>query len=154
MKYFLDTEFIEDGKTIDLISIGIVREDGLTFYAENSDCDLERANDWVKANVIPLLPGKNIYELWQIREALLAYIGEDKEPEFWGYYCSYDWVVLCQMFGRMIDLPKHFPMYINDIKSFQKVLKPQLIFPKQEKEHHALEDAKHIRLMHKLVFND
>ena len=25
MRYFLDTEFIEDGKTIDLISIGIVR---------------------------------------------------------------------------------------------------------------------------------
>jgi hypothetical protein len=28
MKYFYGTEFIEDGKTIDLISIGIVAEDG------------------------------------------------------------------------------------------------------------------------------
>jgi hypothetical protein len=28
MRYWLDTEFIEDGKTIDLISIGIVAEDG------------------------------------------------------------------------------------------------------------------------------
>ena len=28
MKYWLDTEFMEDGKTIDLLSIGIVREDG------------------------------------------------------------------------------------------------------------------------------
>lgn len=28
MKYWLDTEFIEDGKTIDLVSIGIVSEDG------------------------------------------------------------------------------------------------------------------------------
>ncbi len=28
MRYFLDTEFYEDGKTIDLISIGIVAEDG------------------------------------------------------------------------------------------------------------------------------
>lgn len=26
MRYFLDTEFIEDGKTIDLISIGIVSD--------------------------------------------------------------------------------------------------------------------------------
>ena len=28
MKFFYDTEFIEDGHTIDLVSIGIVREDG------------------------------------------------------------------------------------------------------------------------------
>jgi hypothetical protein len=28
MKYYYDTEFIEDGRTIDLISIGIVAEDG------------------------------------------------------------------------------------------------------------------------------
>lgn len=33
MKYFLDTEFHEDGKTIDLISIGIVAEDGREYYA-------------------------------------------------------------------------------------------------------------------------
>ena len=44
MKYFLDTEFIEDGKTIDLISIGIVSEDGRELYCENSDCDLSRAS--------------------------------------------------------------------------------------------------------------
>ena len=28
MKIFFDTEFIEDGKTIELLSIGLVREDG------------------------------------------------------------------------------------------------------------------------------
>ena len=33
VKYFFDTEFYEDGKTIDLISIGIVAEDGREFYA-------------------------------------------------------------------------------------------------------------------------
>lgn len=35
MKYWFDTEFIEDGKTIDLLSIGIVSEEGHTLYAEN-----------------------------------------------------------------------------------------------------------------------
>ena len=48
MKYFLDTEFIEDGKTIDLISIGIVAEDGREYYAINSECDFPKANDWIK----------------------------------------------------------------------------------------------------------
>jgi hypothetical protein len=43
MKYFLDTEFIEDGKTIDLISIALVAEDGREIYLCNSDCDLNKA---------------------------------------------------------------------------------------------------------------
>ena len=37
-------------------------------------------------------------------------------PEFYGYYGSYDWVVFCWIFGRMLDLPNGFPMYIKDLK--------------------------------------
>jgi hypothetical protein len=58
-KYFLDTEFIEDGTTISLISIGIVCEDGREFYAVNRDCDLTKASQWVKNNVISKLPPKD-----------------------------------------------------------------------------------------------
>jgi hypothetical protein len=58
-KYFLDTEFIEDGKTISLISIGIACEDGREFYAVNRDCDLTKASQWVKDNVISKLPPKD-----------------------------------------------------------------------------------------------
>ena len=32
-RYFYDTEFIEDGTTIDLVSIGVVDETGREFYA-------------------------------------------------------------------------------------------------------------------------
>ena len=39
MKIFFDTEFIEDGKTIDLLSIGAVRDDGETYYAEPAEAD-------------------------------------------------------------------------------------------------------------------
>lgn len=42
MKYFFDTEFHEDGRTIDLISIGIVAEDGREYYAINRECDFDR----------------------------------------------------------------------------------------------------------------
>lgn len=38
------------------------------------------------------------------------------EPEFYAYYADYDWVVFCSLFGRMIDLPKGFPMYCKDLK--------------------------------------
>jgi len=37
MRYWYDTEFIEDGSTIDLISIGIVAEDGREYYAISTE---------------------------------------------------------------------------------------------------------------------
>lgn len=44
MRIWFDTEFIEDGKTIDLISIGLVRDDGSELYHENGACRLGRAS--------------------------------------------------------------------------------------------------------------
>lgn len=38
------------------------------------------------------------------------------QPEFYAYYADYDWVLFCSLFGRMIDLPKGFPMYCIDLK--------------------------------------
>ena len=52
MHYYLDTEFIEDGSTIDLISIGIVAEDGREYYAINYNCDFSKADYWVLENVL------------------------------------------------------------------------------------------------------
>lgn len=40
----------------------------------------------------------------------------DTPIEFYGYYSDYDWVLFCSLFGRMIDLPKDFPMYCIDLK--------------------------------------
>ncbi len=56
MRFFYDTEFIEDGTTIDLVSIGIVGEDGREFYAVSTEFDPDRAGKWVRANVLPKLP--------------------------------------------------------------------------------------------------
>jgi hypothetical protein len=137
--YFIDTEFIEDGRrrTIDLISIGVVSADGREYYACNDDCDLSKANDWVKANVIPSLPSKHIGTnpgdpsvhpsvrddilKWKTRDAIAHDILEFCSPEkygnpiFWGEWASYDWVVFCWIFGNMIDLPKNFPMRCRDV---------------------------------------
>lgn len=150
MKFFFDTEFIEDGKTIDLISIGIVAEDGREFYALNADCDWSKASDWVKENVLAHLPQDNSFlrsDGWMRRDwipsAILEFVGTDK-PEFWAYYADYDWVVLCQLFGRMIDLPKGWPMFCMDLKQLcVSVGNPQL--HKQDGEHHALNDARWVR---------
>jgi 3' exoribonuclease, RNase T-like len=46
VKYWLDTEFIARPYTIDLISIGLVAEDGREFYAESSEVDWSKASLW------------------------------------------------------------------------------------------------------------
>lgn len=159
MRYWYDTEFIEDGTTIDLISIGMVREDGRELYLISTEFDASKANDWVKENVLVHLPPRDInfsdptisprlrYDSlrWksraQIRDSLLALVGDDRKPEFWGYFSAYDHVALCQLFGPMIALPKGWPFYTRDIKQWCDQLgNPRL--PEQGKgEHHALADA-------------
>lgn len=163
MKYFLDTEFIEDGKTIDLISIGIVAEDGREYYAQNLECNFSKASDWVVKNVIPHLDrwvAYNEYRLmtnpfwtvaslashtpWRTKETIsreiIEFVGE--YPEFWAYYADYDWVVVCQLFGTMMDLPKKWPMYCMDIKQLAKHKgNPDLNTLPNQLEHNALEDA-------------
>ena len=142
MKFWFDTEFIEDGKTIDLLSIGVIAEDGRTFYAEPVEADQDKASDWVKANVLPHLKGPRMpREL--IARSLIDFMGE--KPEIWAYYADYDWVALCQLFGTMMDLPKGWPMYCRDVKQLcDSNGNPKL--PEQTStEHHALTDAEWTR---------
>lgn len=220
MKYFIDTEFHEGfykplfGKKrhfIDLISIGIVAEDGREYYAISKDFDLKAAWNaydqdphhtrnykakkvyWLRDNVL-----KQIFEDWinnyngrivrtglhfpledrkmtfkkmkkviikyagksnkQIAEEIKEFCGNIKphtlynmkngvgvEPEFYGYYADYDWVVFCSLFGRMIDLPKGFPMMCFDIQQMiteYKIDKNRLLKDvPQTNEHNALSDA-------------
>lgn len=171
MKYFYDTEFIEDGNTIDLISIGIVAEDGRTYYAISKAFNPKKASAWVQANVLAHLPPRVVNfsdvsvsprlkeesRAWkyrrEIKEDLLRFVGDDQQPEFWGYYADYDHVALCQLFGRMIDLPKGWPMYTRDLKQWADDLgNPEL--PKQgESEHHALADARWNREVYEFLRN-
>lgn len=187
MKYFIDTEFLEGKQskrllgvkygetkpTIDLISIGIVGEDGSEYYAISKDfnlkeawnrCDLIKSKDndgyeyWIRYNI--LKPIFNDLIMWngdndkysqftyknfkyllnkyglsnkKIAKEIKSFIAYNEEPDlssielfhpefkfsdisFYGYFSDYDWVVFCQLFGRMVDLPKGFPMYCIDLK--------------------------------------
>lgn len=134
MRYYLDTEFIEHATGIELLSLGIVSEKGESFYAENTAVDLRLADKWVGENVLPYLGKDNNFQYGMhgthyygdtttcqgdysyIHQEILNFLKEDDKPEFYAYYGAYDWVVFCKIFGRMIDLPKKFPMYVRDLK--------------------------------------
>lgn len=140
VKVWFDTEFIENGKTIDLLSIGMIREDGKTLYIENSEADLTQASFWVRANVFPYMKWSRAETRKNIAQRVRIFSGTD--PEFWAYCCSYDWVVLCQLYGKMIDLPIGFPHYCNDLATLA-TQKNNWNFPPLEEgnKHNALDDA-------------
>lgn len=147
-RIFFDTEFIEDGRTIDMISIGLVREDGATLYFESAECDLDRASDWVRKNVLCHLTGEKTPRR-EIARQIVEFAGSS--PEFWAYYADYDWVVLCQLFGRMIDLPDGWPMYCRDLK--QEADRLGVRFPPMQGiEHNALADAQWNAMSYSLIF--
>jgi len=81
-----------------------------------------------------------------------------KRPiEFYAYYADYDWVVFCWLFGRMMDLPKGFPMYCKDLKQtmddngFTKEWKQKFV-PDDINEHNAIADAKwNLKLFNQMV---
>jgi hypothetical protein len=152
-RYFIDTEFVEDGVTIDLISIGVVAEDGRELYLESTQVPWHRASEWVNENVRPHLLGGN----WPVPETeiakrLLSFIGDDT-PEFWGYYADYDWVVICQLYGTMMDLPEGWPMFCMDLKQLAVSLGDPCLPEQASTEHHALADARWNREAYQFLVN-
>jgi hypothetical protein len=141
MNYFLDTEFIEYPCTIDLISIGIVAEDGREFYAVSSEFDETLASEWVKINVLPILGDTPRITRKEIAHRIIDFIGDDESPEFWGYYADYDWVVFMWLFGSMVNKPFYFPSYCKDIKQLADFYSKKLPF-QTSGHHNALEDAR------------
>jgi len=81
MKYFLDTEFIENGPEfpVKFISIGIISEEGEEYYAVSNEFHKNEASEWVKENVIKKLelPEEKRKPNKVIAKEIIKYIGDD-----------------------------------------------------------------------------
>lgn len=147
MRYFPDTEFLEDGKTIMPISLGIVAEDGRELYVEMQfDQARVEGHLWLRENVLPHLhwSPEDRLDGAATAAAVLEFVGEDPAPEFWAYFADYDWVVICQIFGTMMRLPKAFPKFCMDLQQwYVQRGRPDGVKPPQPVDaHHALADAR------------
>lgn len=178
MKVWYDCEFLDDGRVIDLINIGMVAEDGRELYLQCTDSIkyLSTANEWVKANVIPHLvkcpgffmvndlsmhhsighnctfsgcPWYSRKEIAHLVETFLAFPDSNGgKVELWGYYAAYDHVALAQLWGPMIDLPKGIPMFTHDLKQWCDGIGNPQLPLQVEGEHNALEDARWNKSIH------
>ncbi len=150
-RYFYDCEFIEDGRLVELVSIGVVDEHGREFYAVSTEFDDTRAGPWVRRNVLDKLPSP-ADPAWRsrerIRDDLLAFLAEPvrgrpgEEIELWAWYAAYDHVVLAQLWGPMPALPRILPRFTKDLRQrWDDRGRPPL--PEMAGRHDALVDARH-----------
>jgi len=155
VRYFYDTEFIEDGRTIDLVSIGVVAEDGREFYAVSSDFNERRAGSWVRRNVLPQLPSRSD-PAWMsravLRDRLYEFLLPDHtpgewlpaslRPEMWAWLGAYDHVAFAQLWGDMTGLPRELPRFTRELRQlWEDAGRPQLP-DEPSNAHDALADAR------------
>lgn len=134
-KVFFDTEFTGLHKDTTLISIGLVAEDGRTFYAELNDYDKSQVDDWIQENVINNLifeeppageqdhhsqsrfnrdvpiPQMHCTELRgtkeEVRTALEEWLSQFDKIEIWSDCLAYDWMLFNDIFDHAFNIPNN-----------------------------------------------
>jgi hypothetical protein len=150
-RYFYDCEFIEDGRTVDLVSIGVVDEHDREFYAVSTEFDGARAVPWVRRNVLDKLPSPGD-PAWRSRERIRAELyrflteplrdRSGEELELWAWYGAYDHVALAQLWGPMTALPREIPRFTKDLRQLWDD-RGRPVLPEMSGRHDALVDARH-----------
>ena len=130
MKIFFDTEFTGLHQNTTLISIGLVAEDGQSFYAELTDYDKTQVDDWIQKNVIDNLILINSYhgstnircvcDLANLKIYLSDWLAKFDSVEMWSDCLPYDWVLFCQIFGHAFNIPKNVYYIPFDICTLMK----------------------------------
>jgi hypothetical protein len=165
MKIMYDTEFLQlGGRQFDLISIGMVREDGQEFYAVSTEFDTVAVarEPWLMENVMTTI-GHEEYTSWitgtgqpikdlfitdpagmskrLIRDRIIEFTS-DIIPEWWAWQGSVDHVLLYGLFGDFSTQPSGWPYSTLDINQpWQAKGRPAL--PVMETGlHNALDDAR------------
>jgi len=166
MRIYYDTEFAEDGRTIKLISIGMVAEDGRELYAVNDAIAAKPLHErvcgdpWLMEHVIPHLPLRShtsstfdldltsrvVMPRRRIRDAVAMFIADTPDPELWADYSAYDHVALAQLWGRMVDMPSGVPGWTNDFRQELHRLGNPVLPAQTGRLHHALADARYLRV--------
>jgi hypothetical protein len=147
VRFFYDCEFIENGQTIELVSIGMVDETGRSFYAISTEFDPAPAIEWVRRHVLSKLPGP-ADPAWrsrdEIRRDLFDFMLAPGEPiELWAWMAAYDHVVLAQLWGDMRALPRELPRFTHELRQVWEDAGSPPMPPQPADQHDALADARH-----------
>lgn len=132
MKVFFDTEFTGLHQDTTLVSIGLVAENGETFYAELTDYDESQVDHWLQKNVISnlyladiiqgvgskwnpttketIVRGDRQFVAQELREwfkELNGWVNPNPPVEIWSDCLAYDWVLFNELFGGAFGIPEN-----------------------------------------------
>lgn len=179
MKVFFDSEFTGLKKDSDLISIGLVSENGEGLYIEFNDYRTELVDEWIMENVISNLLHKNLNQLDDICENAIYLKGDrktatslilnwfntisskDEQIEIWSDCLSYDWVLFNDLFGGALSIPEKIYYIPFDICTLFKLkgIDPDINrenfvgIKNTENKHNALHDAMVIKMCYDKLMN-
>ncbi len=181
MNLYYDSEFTGLHQASTLISMAFIADDGREFYAEFSDYNLEQCDDWIQKNVLEhthwlRAPGarRGSWTEGELtcshgnsehnRQALTAWLAPYGQIEVWADCPTWDWVLLCQLYGGALQIPKQIFYIPFDLATLLKLkgLSPDMdrqafaqlpvTATNQGQRHNALYDARLIRACyHRLV---
>lgn len=167
MRVFLDTEFSGLHKDTTLVSIGLVADNGVTFYAELTDYDETQIDDWLQENVIDNLTlnyrqaisSRNIHgqtmtvkgDKSNVGRLLEEWLTQFDEVVIWSDCLAYDWVLFNDLFEHAFNIPNNVYYIPFDICTVFKIkgLDPDVSREKftgmDGAKHNALYDAQVIK---------
>lgn len=166
MRLFLDSEFTGLHKDTTLVSIGLVSEEGHTFYAELSDYDDNQIDDWLRENVIDHLIMKDRDDSYHFSDERQTFLRGNKEKvadhlktwlekrgelEIWSDCLAYDWVLFNDLFGHAFNIPSNVFYIPFDICTLFKIkgvdpdINRELYAGMTGNKHNALHDAQVIK---------
>lgn len=158
---YIDTEFHEDGARIDLISLGAVNDkDASEFYGVSRFARIDLVPEWHQKHVLPQLPHYGDAAWMHRRQMASAFndyvqrlraASSDGKVAFWGFYSSYDFVCVAQLYHTMLEMPDGMPRYCMDLKQLSVMLGGPESPPKPVGAHDALVDARWNRDLHKFL---
>lgn len=163
---FFDFEFTGLVQNTTPISLGVVSESGIRFYAEFTDYDPTLVDDWIQENVIKNLsldhaqPGiesqGDHIAICGTREEISLYFKhwllQFDKVVFVGDCLAFDWILLCELLGGALNLPKnvnYIPLdlstalavhgYDPDIN--REIFAHDFLVADSVKKHNAMHDA-------------
>jgi len=180
MNIYFDTEFTGLQKDTTLISIGLIAEDGSTFYAEFTDYDKSQCDKWIQTNVLDNLIIKNYgvqKDNWNetiikgnktlVRFYLSMWLSQFDKVQLISDVSHYDMVLFIDIFGSAWDLPKNINPSCHDINQdiaeWYNIIEEQAFDMSREKilidcevnisgnKHNSLFDAKVIKEIYNAI---
>ncbi|WP_371500361.1 3'-5' exoribonuclease [Kitasatospora sp. NBC_00374] len=161
MRVFYSAQYLDYSNRLALLSIGLVREDGGTYYAVNRGLPARHVllDPSLRTAAWPHLPTRGDHLLdrshpdvkvcSRIAAEVADFLAAVPDVELWSWRGAHAHVLLCQLFGTELDLPDAVPDWTNDLRqeAHRLGVDPDELPDQQTRRHHALDDARHLLIL-------